>query len=88
MTKSCTQTGYRGALSIARRWALGLGLAFASTLVQAENLAVQAGWLFDSESGRLLEKRTDMSLESAVAGDPSVVAPIKNSAIRFALEEA
>lgn len=29
-----------------------------STLARAENIAVHAGWLFDSENGRLLEKRT------------------------------
>ncbi|WP_226664836.1 metal-dependent hydrolase family protein [Microbulbifer aggregans] len=41
-------------------------------MAAAENLAVQAGWMFDSESGRLLEKRTvhvvDGKVESVERG--------------------
>ncbi|MBB5210028.1 metal-dependent hydrolase family protein [Microbulbifer hydrolyticus] len=37
---------------------LGLGLMALASIAQAENIAVHAGWLFDSENGRLLEKRT------------------------------
>ncbi len=43
-----------------------------SAMAAAENLAVQAGWMFDSESGRLLEKRTvhvvDGKVESVERG--------------------
>ena len=37
---------------------LGAALFAFAALAQAENIAVQAGWLFDSEKGRMLEKRT------------------------------
>ncbi|WP_299592084.1 amidohydrolase family protein [uncultured Microbulbifer sp.] len=51
---------------------VGLGLFVLATLAQAENIAVQAGWLFDSEKGRLLEKRTvhivDGKVESVERG--------------------
>ena len=40
------------------RLLLGALLALGCSGALAESLALQAGWLFDSESGRLLEKRT------------------------------
>ncbi|MFV8781746.1 amidohydrolase family protein [Microbulbifer sp. SA54] len=54
-----------------RLFGLMLLLGVSST-ASAENLAVQAGWLFDSETGRLLEKRTvhvvDGKVESVERG--------------------
>lgn len=51
---------------------LGMCLVAFASLVQAENIAVHAGWLFDSEAGRLLEKRTvhvvDGKVESVERG--------------------
>ena len=51
---------------------LGLALYVFAVLAQAENVAVQAGWLFDSEKGRMLEKRTvhivDGKVESVERG--------------------
>nr|WP_010131461.1 amidohydrolase family protein [Microbulbifer agarilyticus] len=51
---------------------LGLTLLTLSTLAQAEKIAVHAGWLFDSETGRLMEKRTihinDGKVESVERG--------------------
>lgn len=47
-------------------------LVASAPFARAQNLAVQAGWLFDSESGRLLEKRTvhvvDGKVESVERG--------------------
>lgn len=51
---------------------LGTALFALTALAQAESVAVQAGWLFDSEKGRLLEKRTvhivDGKVESVERG--------------------
>lgn len=56
----------------AKRLASLMLLLGSSTMAAADNLAVQAGWLFDSESGRLLEKRTvhvvDGKVESVERG--------------------
>ncbi|WP_369414676.1 metal-dependent hydrolase family protein [Microbulbifer elongatus] len=51
---------------------LAVTLTFFATSLQAQHIAVQAGWLFDSEKGRLLEKRTvhivDGKVESVERG--------------------
>ncbi|MFD1216310.1 metal-dependent hydrolase family protein [Microbulbifer celer] len=51
---------------------IGLACTLFSSVVCAEKLAIQAGWLFDSERGRLLEKRTvhvvDDRIESVERG--------------------
>ena len=57
MTADRTSSKSRYLFKFAHRLALANAMAFGSS-VHAESLALQAGWLFDSESGRLLEKRT------------------------------